>query len=62
MAAPPTANGVPILLLREAEGHTVAVELKGGEVYRGLLVEMEDTMNCQLKEGKQNNSPKYMNI
>ena len=52
MSAPPTANGVPILLLREAEGHTVAVELKGGEVYRGLLVEMEDTMNCQLKEGK----------
>jgi small nuclear ribonucleoprotein (snRNP)-like protein len=28
------------------------VELKNGEVYKGLLTEAEDTMNCQMKEGK----------
>lgn len=46
------ASGVPIMLLHEAEGHTVVVELKTGEIYRGLLEESEDTMNCRLKEGK----------
>jgi len=44
--------GVPITLLHEGEGHVVTVELKNGETYRGLLTEAEDTMNCQLKEGK----------
>lgn len=39
------------MLLHEAEGHTVVVELKNGEIYRGLLDQAEDTMNCQLKEG-----------
>ena len=43
---------VPIKLLHEAEGHIVTVEMKSGEIYRGLLVEAEETMNCQLKEGK----------
>jgi small nuclear ribonucleoprotein D3 len=28
----------------------VTVELKNGEIYRGRLAEVEDTMNCQLKE------------
>jgi small nuclear ribonucleoprotein (snRNP)-like protein len=28
------------------------VELKNGEVYKGLLAEAEDTMNCQMKEGE----------
>jgi len=40
--------GVPIKLLHEAEGHTVTIELKTGEVYRGFLVESEDNMNCLL--------------
>lgn len=40
--------GVPIKLLHEAEGHTVTIELKTGEIYRGFLVESEDNMNCQL--------------
>jgi len=40
--------GVPIKLLHEAEGHTVTIELKTGEVYRGFLAESEDNMNCQL--------------
>lgn len=37
--------GVPIQILHEGEGHTVAVELRNGEVYRGTLREAEDTMN-----------------
>jgi small nuclear ribonucleoprotein D3 len=44
--------GAPIQLLMEAENHVVTVELKNGETYRGQLVEAEETMNCQLKEGK----------
>ena len=40
--------GVPIKLMHEAEGHTVTIELKTGEVFRGFLVESEDNMNCQL--------------
>jgi small nuclear ribonucleoprotein D3 len=42
---------VPIKLLHEGEGHVVTVELKNGEIYRGMLSEAEDTMNCQMKEG-----------
>lgn len=45
------AAGVPIKLLHEGEGHIVTVELKSGEIYKGLLIEAEDTMNCQMKEG-----------
>jgi len=45
------ATGVPIKLLHEGEGHVVTVELKNGEIYRGMLSEAEDTMNCQMKEG-----------
>eukprot|EP00698_Gefionella_okellyi_P018268 TRINITY_DN5459_c0_g1_i1.p1 TRINITY_DN5459_c0_g1~~TRINITY_DN5459_c0_g1_i1.p1 ORF type:complete len:117 (+),score=7.26 TRINITY_DN5459_c0_g1_i1:70-420(+) len=41
--------GVPVKLFHEAEGHTVSVELKSGEIYRGQLVESEDNMNCQLQ-------------
>ena len=44
--------GVPVKLLHEGEGHVVTVELKNGEVYKGLLTEAEDTMNCQMKEGE----------
>lgn len=51
--------GVPIKLLHEAENHVITVELKTGELYRGYLVDAEDTMNCRMetvtvtsKEGK----------
>lgn len=44
--------GVPIKLLHEGEGHVVTVELKNGETYRGMLTEAEDSMNCQMKEGR----------
>eukprot|EP00696_Hemimastix_kukwesjijk_P002635 gnl/Hemi2/13243_TR4533_c0_g1_i1.p1 gnl/Hemi2/13243_TR4533_c0_g1~~gnl/Hemi2/13243_TR4533_c0_g1_i1.p1 ORF type:complete len:151 (-),score=35.58 gnl/Hemi2/13243_TR4533_c0_g1_i1:137-589(-) len=41
--------GVPGKLLHEGEGHTVTVELKVGDVYRGQLVECEDNMNMHLQ-------------
>lgn len=40
--------GIPIKVLHDAEGHTVTVELKSGEVYRGKLDEAEDNMNVHL--------------
>lgn len=43
--------GVPVKLLHEAEGHTVTIELKTGELYRGKLIEAEDNMNCQVCAG-----------
>lgn len=48
---PSIALSVPVKLLKEGEGHMVTAELKTGEVYRGLLVESEDTMNLHLSEG-----------
>ncbi|RYG68859.1 hypothetical protein EON64_04175 [archaeon] len=44
--------GIPIKLLYQGEGHVLTVELKNGEIYRGQLVQAEETMNCQLKDGK----------
>lgn len=42
--------GVPIKLLFEAEGMKVTAEMKNGEIYRGLLLSAEDTMNMTLSE------------
>jgi small nuclear ribonucleoprotein D3 len=42
--------GIPIQLLYEAEGMKISVELKNGEMYRGLLLGAEDTMNVSLSE------------
>ena len=46
-------------LIHEAEGHIVTVELTNGELYRGVMIDAEDSFNCQLqnvtmtsKEGK----------
>mmetsp|Transcript_5750 Transcript_5750/g.14712 ORF Transcript_5750/g.14712 Transcript_5750/m.14712 type:complete len:131 (-) Transcript_5750:289-681(-) len=44
----PEKVGVPIRILHEAEGHTVTIELKSGDVFRGKLDEAEDNMNCQM--------------
>ncbi|RKO99842.1 hypothetical protein CXG81DRAFT_27410, partial [Caulochytrium protostelioides] len=41
--------GVPLKLLHESLGHVVTLELHSGVTYRGLLLEVEDTMNCQLR-------------
>ncbi len=40
---------MPIILLHDAEGGIVTVELKNGEVCRGVLDEAEDSMNLVLK-------------
>ena len=42
--------GIPIKLLYEAEGMKITVEMKNGEIYRGLLLGAEDTMNVSLSE------------
>lgn len=40
---------MPIILLHDAEGGIITVELKNGETCRGLLDEAEDSMNLVLK-------------
>ena len=42
--------GIPIKLLHEAENHVITLELKNGELYRGYLMEAEDTMNMRLDD------------
>eukprot|EP01024_Parvocaulis_polyphysoides_P064667 TRINITY_DN7528_c0_g1_i12.p4 TRINITY_DN7528_c0_g1~~TRINITY_DN7528_c0_g1_i12.p4 ORF type:complete len:126 (-),score=22.82 TRINITY_DN7528_c0_g1_i12:1206-1583(-) len=42
--------GIPIKLLHEAVGHTVTIELKTGETFRGDMISVEDNWNLQLKE------------
>ncbi len=41
--------GIPIILLHDAEGGMVTVELKNGSIYRGILEYGQDNMNCTLK-------------
>ena len=41
--------GIPTVLLHEGEGHTITVESKSGEIYRGFLHESEDNMNVFMK-------------
>lgn len=41
--------GVPIKLFHEAWNHVVNIETKSGEIYRGHLIEMDDTMNSVLE-------------
>ena len=43
---------VPIKLLHEAESHVVTIEIKSGEMFRGYLMEAEDTMNVRLDDVK----------
>mmetsp|Transcript_28902 Transcript_28902/g.59168 ORF Transcript_28902/g.59168 Transcript_28902/m.59168 type:complete len:111 (-) Transcript_28902:642-974(-) len=45
-----SSAGIPIKLLYEAEGMKVTVEMKNGEIYRGLLLTAEDTMNMSLSD------------
>ena len=42
------ALGVPLLLLREAEGHAVTAETRDGCTHRGTLVAAEESMNLTL--------------
>ena len=41
--------GIPIILLHDAEGAVVTIELKDGSTYRGTLEDAQDNMNCLLK-------------
>ena len=45
--APPVS--VPVKLLHEAIGHTVTIEVRTAELYRGHLMHSEDNMNCLLE-------------
>lgn len=40
---------VPVRVLAEAVSHSVTVELKNGDQFRGNLVSVEDNMNCMLE-------------
>ena len=42
--------GIPLILLYDAEGSLVTIELKSGEVFRGFLRIVEDSMNVVLAE------------
>ena len=42
--------GIPVKLLHEAQGLTVTIEVKTGQLYRGALETVEDNMNVQLKQ------------
>jgi small nuclear ribonucleoprotein D3 len=45
--------GLPIILLHDSEGGICTVEVRSGEVYRGVLDEAEDSMNIIMKVGCQ---------
>mmetsp|Transcript_3804 Transcript_3804/g.3951 ORF Transcript_3804/g.3951 Transcript_3804/m.3951 type:complete len:185 (+) Transcript_3804:73-627(+) len=42
--------GIPVILLHDAEGGIVTIEIKNGFTYRGILDEAQDNMNCTMKE------------
>jgi small nuclear ribonucleoprotein D3 len=42
--------GLPVILLHDAEGSVCTVEVKSGDVYRGILDEAEDNMNIMMKD------------
>lgn len=41
--------GVPVKLLQESVGFTCTVETKNGALYRGLVINVEDCFNIQMK-------------
>jgi small nuclear ribonucleoprotein D3 len=41
--------GIPVILLHDAEGGVITIELKNGAVYTGTLDEAQDNMNCTMK-------------
>ncbi|GAA5853763.1 hypothetical protein JCM8547_007440 [Rhodosporidiobolus lusitaniae] len=40
--------GIPTKLLHESLGHVITVELKTGQVYRGVLYDAEDSLSISL--------------
>ena len=41
--------GIPVIVLHDAEGGIITVELKNGDTYRGMLEEAADNMNFTMK-------------
>eukprot|EP00917_Polyrhabdina_sp_WS-2016_P006641 GHVP01014785.1.p1 GENE.GHVP01014785.1~~GHVP01014785.1.p1 ORF type:complete len:123 (+),score=19.64 GHVP01014785.1:27-395(+) len=41
--------GIPVKLLHEGLGHTITMEVKTGETYRGFLANVEDNMNVMIE-------------
>ena len=41
--------GIPIIMLHDAEGGIVTIELKDGSTYCGTLEDAQDNMNCLMK-------------
>jgi len=41
--------GIPVILLHDAEGSVVTIEMKNGFILQGLLDDASDNMNCTLK-------------
>jgi small nuclear ribonucleoprotein D3 len=41
--------GIPVIVLHDAEGGFVTIELKNGFSYRGVLDEAQDNFNCMVK-------------
>lgn len=39
----------PVKLLHESIGHTLSIELRSGECYRGHLMVCEDSMNIMME-------------
>ena len=46
----PSQLGIPVKLLHETVGLIISLELKTGHSYRGRLIDLEDSMNCQLTD------------
>lgn len=51
------SQGIPLLLLQEAVGHRITVELNDGDVYTGKLNKVEPNMNIYLHEGVVGTAP-----
>jgi len=41
--------GIPLILLHDAEGGIITVEMKDGSMYRGNLDDAQDNMNLTIK-------------
>jgi hypothetical protein len=46
--------GIPLILLHDAVGGIVTIELKNGCIYRGVLEEAQDNMNCTINVNNSN--------
>lgn len=42
--------GMPTLLLYEAEGCTALVQTRDGSIYRGIIMEVQDNWNLNMKK------------